>query len=132
VETDWPLLEQCINNIMDNAAKYSFGDTVVRVWGGVQSKGSELVIAVANEGLEVKPDDVQKLKQRGYRGQDAVSATGEGSGIGLWIVDEIMQAHGGRLAITATQNGTTEVRLVFPIIKGVEKLTDAQNLVGRR
>jgi signal transduction histidine kinase len=132
VETDWPLLEQCINNIMDNAAKYSFGDTVVRVWGGVQSKGSELFIAVANEGLEVKPDDVQKLKQRGYRGQDAVSATGEGSGIGLWIVDEIMQAHGGRLAITATQNGTTEVRLVFPIIKGVEKLTDAQNLVGRR
>jgi signal transduction histidine kinase len=132
VEADWPLLEQCINNVMDNAAKYSFDDTVVRVWGGVQAKGAELFIAVANEGLEVKPEDVQKLKQRGYRGQDAVSATGEGSGIGLWIVDEIMQAHGGRLAITATQNGITEVRLVFATIKGVEELSDAQNLVSRR
>jgi signal transduction histidine kinase len=120
VEADWPLLEQCINNIMDNAAKYSFDDTVVRVWGGVQAKGTELFIAVANEGLEVKPEDVQKLKQRGYRGQDAVSATGEGSGIGLWIVDEIMEAHRGRLAVLATKNGVTEVRLVFPIIKGVE------------
>jgi signal transduction histidine kinase len=132
VEADLPLLEQCINNIMDNAAKYSFAETTVRVWGGVQAKGTELFVAVANEGLEVKPEEVQRLKQRGYRGQDAVSATGEGSGIGLWIVDEIMQAHGGRLAIMPTQNGTTEVRLVFPVIKGVEKLTDAQDLVSRR
>jgi len=132
VEADWPLLEQCINNIMDNAAKYSFEQTVVRVWGGVQSKGTEFFISVANDGLEVKPEEVQKLKQRGYRGRDAISATGEGSGIGLWIVDEIMAAHGGRLSITPTQNGITEVRLVFPIIKGVEKLSDAQNPISRR
>ncbi|HVN04734.1 MAG TPA: HAMP domain-containing sensor histidine kinase [Bryobacteraceae bacterium] len=132
VEADWPLLEQSISNIMDNAAKYSFDGTVVRVWGGVQARGAELFIGVANEGLEVKPEEVPLLKQRGYRGRDAVAATGEGSGIGLWIVDEIMQAHGGRLAITPTQNGITEVRLVFPITKGVEKLSDAQDPLGRR
>jgi len=132
VEADWALLEQCINNIMDNAAKYSYDGTVVRVWGGIQARGTELFMAVANEGLEVKPDEAPLLKQRGYRGRDAISATGEGSGIGLWIVDEIMQAHGGRLAITPTQNGITEVRLVFPITKGVEKLSDAQDLASRR
>ncbi|MGA2742444.1 MAG: ATP-binding protein [Bryobacteraceae bacterium] len=132
VEGDWPLLEQCINNILDNAAKYSFEETAVRVWGGVQSKGNEFFISVANDGLEVRPEEAQKLKQRGYRGQDAISATGEGSGIGLWIVDEIMQAHGGKLSITPTQNGITEVRLVLPIVKGVEKLTHAQDLVSRR
>jgi signal transduction histidine kinase len=132
VEADWPLLEQCINNIMDNAAKYSFEETVVKVSGGVQSKGAELFISVANEGFEVKPEEVQRLKQRGYRGNDAISATGEGSGIGLWIVDEIMRAHGGRLSIMPTQHGITEVRLVFPVLRPVERLSDAQDLVGRR
>jgi signal transduction histidine kinase len=132
VEVDWPLLEQCINNVMDNAAKYSFDDTVVQVSGGIQSRGTELFIAVANEGFEVKPDEVPKLKQRGYRADNAVSATGEGSGIGLWIVDEIMRAHGGGLAIMPTRNGITEIRLMFPVTKGVENLSDAQNLISRR
>jgi signal transduction histidine kinase len=91
-----------------------------------------LFIAVANEGFEVKPDEVPKLKQRGYRADNAVSATGEGSGIGLWIVDEIMRAHGGGLAIMPTRNGITEIRLMFPVTKGVENLSDAQNLISRR
>jgi signal transduction histidine kinase len=132
VEADWALLEQCINNIVDNAAKYSFDQTVVSVSGGIQAKGGEFYISVANEGFEVKPDEVPKLKQRGYRSDNAVWATGEGSGIGLWIVDEIMLAHGGMLSIAPTQNGVTEVRLAFPIVKGVEKLTDAQGIASRR
>jgi signal transduction histidine kinase len=133
VESDSALLEQCVNNLLDNAAKYSYDKTTVTVTGGVQSKGTEFYIAVLNEGFEVRPEDVPKLKVRGYRSDKAISATGEGSGIGLWIVDEIMRAHGGNLAITATQNGITEVRLVFPVVKGIENLSDAaQHSAGRR
>jgi signal transduction histidine kinase len=132
VEADWPLLEQCVNNLMDNAAKYSFEGTEVRVTGGIQAKGSEFFISVANEGFEVKPEHVHKLRQRGYRGDLAIQSTGEGSGIGLWIVDEIMKAHGGHLAITPTQNGITDVRLVFPVVKGVDKLSyEAQSSLTR-
>ena len=133
VEGDWALLEQCVNNIMDNAAKYSYDNTTVKISGGVQAKGAEFYISVTNDGFEVKPEEVAKMTRRGYRGDRAISSTGEGSGIGLWIVDEIMLAHGGRLAITPTQNGITDVRLVFPIVKGVDKLSDAaQNSISRR
>jgi signal transduction histidine kinase len=132
VEGDWALLEQCVNNIMDNAAKYSYDHTAVIISGGVQARGTEFYISVVNEGFEVKPEDVPKLKRRGYRGDKAISATGEGSGIGLWIVDEIMRAHGGSLTITPIQNGRTDVRLVFPIVKGVGNLSDAaQNSISR-
>lgn len=133
VEADWPLIEQCVNNLLDNAAKYSFDRTEVRVSGGIQAHGTEFFISVANEGFEVKPEDVPKLKQRGYRADQAIWAAGEGSGIGLWIVDEIMRAHKGYLAITPTQNGITDFRLVFPVTKGLEKLSDeAQDSITRR
>ena len=133
VEVDLALLEQCANNLLDNAGKYSFDNTKVRIFGGTQSGGSEFFISVCNEGLEVRPEDVQRLKQRGQRSDRAIQSAGEGSGIGLWIVDEIMQAHGGRLAITPTTNRVTEVRLVFPVVKGLEALSDeATNSLGRR
>jgi signal transduction histidine kinase len=44
--------------------------------------------------------------------------TGEGSGIGLWIVDHIMKAHEGELIVVpTTSDGITEVKLVFPSIE---------------
>jgi signal transduction histidine kinase len=133
VGADWALLEQCVNNLLDNAGKYSFDGTTVRVSGGVQSRGTEFFISVANQGFEVQPEQVPKMKQRGFRGDQAIWSTGEGSGIGLWIVDEIMNGHGGTLAITPTQNGVTDVRLVFPVVKGTEKLSyEAQSSISRR
>ena len=133
VEVDLALLEQCANNLLDNAGKYSFNNTKVRICGGIQSGGTELFISVANEGIEIGREDAHKLKQRGRRSDRAVQSAGEGSGIGLWIVDEIMQAHGGRLAITPTTKGVTEVRLVFPVVKGLEALSDeAANSLSRR
>ena len=133
IEADWTLIEQCISNLLDNAFKYSFDGTEIRVFGGTQARGTEYFIAVANEGLEVKPEEVHELKKRGYRSQDAISSTGEGSGIGLWIVDQIMRAHGGSLEIAATANGITLVKLVFSVVKGIENLTDAtENLAARR
>ena len=126
VEADIPLIEQCVNNLLDNAAKYSFGQTIVKVSCGVQAKRTEFFISVSNEGFAVKPEDTGKLKKRGYRSEQAVRASGEGSGIGLWIVDEIMRAHGGRLAITPTQNGVNDFRLVFSIVKGIDRFTVIQ------
>jgi signal transduction histidine kinase len=122
VEADLALVEQCVNNLIDNAAKYSYERTDVNVSGGVQPAGSEFFISVKNEGFEVKPEEVKKLKQRGYRSDKAISVTGEGSGIGLWIVDEIMRAHGGQLLIYPTTNGITDFRLLFPVVKGVINL----------
>ena len=129
------MIEQCVNNLLDNAAKYSYDRTKVHVSGGIQAKGEEYYISVSNEGFEVKPEDVAKLKQRGYRSDKAIWSTGEGSGIGLWIVDEIMKAHGGRLAITPTnKNGVTDVRLVLPVYtKGLNHLEEeTKNPTGRR
>lgn len=133
VEADIPLIEQCVANLLDNAAKYSFPRTAVVVSGGAQAKGEEYFVSVANRGFKVAPEQVSMLTKRGYRADQAIWSAGEGSGIGLWIVDKIMKAHGGRLSINPTnKNGITEVRLVFPIKKGIESLAATSEYITSR
>jgi signal transduction histidine kinase len=64
--------------------------------------------------LPIKSNETALCKQREWRSELAESVTSEGSGIGLWIVDEIMKAHGGYLEIVpTTENNQTEVKLIF-------------------
>lgn len=114
VELDRNLLDQAINNLLDNAAKYGYEGTKVQVTAALTK--NRLVIAVVNKGLRLGPSDVEDSKTRGWRSPLAKVTTGEGSGIGLWIVNHIMMAHGGELIVVpTTPEGYTEVRLQFPI-----------------
>jgi signal transduction histidine kinase len=112
-EIDHELVEQAIMNLLDNAAKYSFRDTTVNIYAAVTRAGG-LRITVSNTGLPIKRDDVPLCVQRGWRSPEARKAIGEGSGIGLWIVDNIMRVHGGQLVVTpTTAEGLTEISLIF-------------------
>ena len=114
VEIDHELLEQAINNLLDNAAKYSYPETRIDVTWGL-TRADRFHITVLNKGLQIRPEDVRDVRNRGWRGRLAAVTTGEGSGIGLWIVENIMQAHNGELVvIPTTANGVTEIKLVFP------------------
>ncbi len=113
VFVDRDLFEQTINNLLDNAGKYSYPNSEVKIHGGL-TRSDEFFISVANEGLPIRPLQVKEAVERGWRGDQAQWSTGEGSGIGLWIVDNIMQALKGRLEIIpTTNNDVTQVRLLF-------------------
>jgi signal transduction histidine kinase len=115
VRVDFDLLEQAINCLLDNAAKYSYSNTVVRIYSGLTGS-KRFHITVGNKGLRIRPSEVRDCMKRGWRGEQAKWATGEGSGIGLWIVDYIMKGHFGELVVVPTRaDGYTEVKLVFPI-----------------
>lgn len=111
VEADYDLLVQAISNLLDNAAKYSFPETKVEIYCGLTGK-QNFHITVKNEGLPLH--EAEKCKERNWRGAEAKLVTGEGSGIGLWIVDAIMKAHDGMLIIIPTEKDMTEVKLLFP------------------
>ena len=71
-------------------------------------------ISITNKGLELAGEDVEKCIERGWRGERAVWTTAEGSGIGLWIVRHVMDAHGGQLVIVpTTKDHQTEIKLIF-------------------
>ncbi len=121
VEVDFDLLEQAITNILDNAGKYSFKNTVVDIFGGLTKRGL-FQITVRNEGLKIRSQELKDCVTRLWRGEEAKVTTQEGSGIGLWIVDHIMKAHRGELLIMpTTSDNMTEVKLIFPIL-GVSRV----------
>ncbi|HYP14280.1 MAG TPA: sensor histidine kinase, partial [Bryobacteraceae bacterium] len=115
---DLRLLEQAINNVLDNAGKYSYPNTVVWISVGLMDQSTMLFISTTNMGHPIRGDEVKKVLDRGYRSESAISSTAEGHGIGLWIVQKILEAHKGRVTITPTSpQGVTDVRLVLPKAK---------------
>ena len=112
LQVDKDLLEQAVNGILDNAGKYSYPNTTVRISGG-RTRTDQFFIAIQNTGLELTRHELAKCRERGFRGELAKESTGEGSGLGLWIVDHIMRAHDGELEIISEKQDT-QVRLIFP------------------
>lgn len=111
---DIDLFDQAISNVLDNAGKYSYADTVIKI--SVRLEGRHVCLTVSNIGFRLQPDEARRAVEKGWRGEQAFFSTGEGSGIGLWIVDQILKAHDGALAIRpTTAEGITEVQLYFPL-----------------
>jgi signal transduction histidine kinase len=114
VLVDLDLLEQAVRAILDNAAKYSFEKTVVRIYGAILEGGS-FQLKFQNQGLPIRPEEIALCVQRGWRGENAMLCTAEGSGLGLWLVDNIMRAHNGRIIVNpTTPDGMTEIALILP------------------
>jgi signal transduction histidine kinase len=111
------LIAEALNNVVDNALKYSYDNTRIRVFAHV-GRTQRFFIAVTNSGVVIHPQDIASCKQRFWRGVEAKRFTGEGSGIGLWVVEHIMKALGGELQIIPTRpnDNVTEVRLVFDVV----------------
>jgi signal transduction histidine kinase len=112
VNVDTSFLQQCVGNVLDNAAKYGYEGTRVSISGAVGV--TALTLAVTSTGIPLRPTELPHVVQRNWRSDTARSTTGEGSGLGLWIVDHLIRAMGGRTLIDANAELTT-VRLVLPI-----------------
>ena len=112
IRGDRTFLEQCVGNLLDNAAKYSYEATRVAIGGGLGEGGFS--VRVASSGLPMGPEDVRHCLERNWRGAAASATTGEGSGLGLWIVDNLMRSMRAGVRIS-TDGDRTTVELTFPI-----------------
>ena len=66
-----------------------------------------------DQGRGIAPDDLQKVKQKFFKGKNAV----RGSGIGLAVVDEIVTALGGGVDITSAPEQGTTVSVTLPVYR---------------
>jgi two-component system phosphate regulon sensor histidine kinase PhoR len=105
---DKNLFDRIISNLVDNAQKYSTPGSVVTI--GSEFGMNFLLFRIRNSGIVLREEDVSKAVEKGWRSQEAGWVTGEGSGMGLWIVSEILGQCGGKLALIPTdERGITEV-----------------------
>jgi signal transduction histidine kinase len=111
---DMNLVRQAIAALLDNAGKYSYPNTVVQIYGGLTG-GNRPHITVSSTGHSLSQHEAAHCTDLYWRGDRAKRVTGEGDGIGLWIVRNIMTGHGGDLQVIATdRQGVTQFKLVFP------------------
>ncbi|MCG8526812.1 MAG: GAF domain-containing protein [Opitutales bacterium] len=114
VSVDFALLEQMISNLIDNAGKYSLTATTIVISAGVSQTGKSY-LAVSNNGIGFAKEEISQCIDRHWRSPRA-RLFEEGQGIGLWLVNRIMEAHDGELLIIdPNSEGLTEVRLVFTV-----------------
>jgi signal transduction histidine kinase len=111
---DRTALAQALANLLDNAVKYS-GDSR-RISVGASREENDVAISVRDFGVGIKEEDLERVFERFYRGGDALTRTVKGSGLGLTLVKEIVEAHGGRIsAVSESGKGSTfSIRLPLP------------------
>jgi signal transduction histidine kinase len=120
VEGDGALLVRAIDNLLDNAIKFSPPDSLVELRTGIADDAAEL--CVLDRGPGVASDELPLLFRPFHRG--ANSPLAEGQGLGLAIVRRIAQTHKGEVAAESREGGGLIVRLRLPLAKAPVKEVD--------
>ncbi|GAB7050692.1 SpoIIE family protein phosphatase [Catenuloplanes indicus] len=111
VHVDREMWEKIILNLLSNALKFTFtGGVTVRM----RAAGPVAVIEVADTGVGVPADEIPQLFERFYRVPGVRSRSHEGTGIGLALVRELIEQHGGTVAVTSTPGEGSVFRLTVP------------------
>ena len=93
VEIDTDKMTQVIDNIMNNAIKYSPDGGTITV--SIKTTDEQLILSIADEGLGIPKQDLPKIFDRFYRVDKARSRAQGGTGLGLAIAKEIIKQHQG-------------------------------------
>ncbi|WP_042346760.1 sensor histidine kinase [Bacillus massiliigorillae] len=107
-------LEQIIQNILENALRYTEADGTISLT--LTEEGNNCVLTIEDTGRGISEDHLEKITQRFYRVNKARSRFDGGTGIGLSIVEKLMELHKGQMTIESELHKGTKVILVFPLL----------------
>lgn len=93
-------LEQALLNLVSNAIKFTPHGGEVRI--GIVGVGESVAISVADTGIGIDPDDLDRIFDRFFRTKTATDAAIKGSGLGLAIARRMIEAQNGQLRVTST------------------------------
>jgi len=112
VRADEAALAMALRNLIDNAIKYSPGQSAVHVdWA--QAAG-RVAIRVSDSGLGIPQSEQQKVFQKFVRGEAAMNANVKGTGVGLSMVQQIVLGHGGEIRLESRVGQGSTFTMVLP------------------
>lgn len=117
---DGDLLFQAILNLLDNAVKYSPSPADITVT--FEQKATNIIIQISDKGIGISPEDVERVFERFYAVDKSHSRSMGGSGLGLSIVERIIERHGGTASVTSILGHGSTFTLTLPI--RTEELSD--------
>jgi NtrC-family two-component system sensor histidine kinase KinB len=110
-EGDEELMTQVVRNLAENAAKYSPGGGTITL--GAVATGPEMTVSVRDEGPGIAPEQQERIFERFHR-----ASTGtQGMGLGLYLCQRLVEAHGGRIWVESVPGAGTTFRFTIPIVQ---------------
>lgn len=106
-------MTQVLNNLLDNAYKYSGESKQIRV-KGAQVNG-HVNISVSDDGCGIKTQDLPHIFEKFYRAGDELTRTVKGSGIGLALVKQIIEDHNGKINVESSPGTGSTFTISLPI-----------------
>lgn len=112
---DADLLELAVMNLLDNAAKYSQQPTRIKVTIETLPEQDQIKLVVSDNGMGIPPEDLEHIFQRFYTVNKAHSRQLGGSGLGLSIVETIIEKHFGKISVTSQLGVGTTFTILLPL-----------------
>ncbi len=115
VLADETRLHQIVLNLIDNAIKYSMPGTVVEIDFKIQ--GDELVTTVSDHGVGISKNQLDRLFTKFGRIFNPLSIQAGGTGLGLYIVKNLVESHNGHIWVTSQEGKGSKFHFSLPIAK---------------
>jgi signal transduction histidine kinase len=123
---DPALLTTAIGNILANAIKYSQAGSPVTI--AAAEHGSSIDITVADRGSGIAPEEMEAIFARFQRGSNALTSIG--SGLGLYVARQIIEGHGGTIAVASERGAGSVFTLRLPRVPGQARPAPAAAWIG--
>ncbi|TRZ68940.1 MAG: PAS domain S-box protein [Methanothrix sp.] len=115
---EWPMvhvdrlrIEEVLINLIENSIKYMGDQEHPQIDLGYRSDGDETAFFVRDNGMGIDPDQLEKVFELFYK----IDGGSEGTGVGLTIVNRIIEVHGGRMWIESEKGQGCTIYLTLPL-----------------
>ena len=117
VKADVFRIEQVLDNLLSNALKFSSEGGIVKVVMKPDLSSGTLEVSVSDGGPGIQAEDLPYIFERFYQGRTKAKLAAPGSGLGLALAKNVVEAHGGRIWIESEAKKGTTVRFVLLLTK---------------
>lgn len=111
VSADLGHLRSIIQNLVENAIRYSFPRTTIKL--KTENKGKKLLFSCTNEGIGIPKEKQKFIFAKFFRSKNAVSKQASGTGLGLYITKEMVTTNNGRVWFESEPNEETVFYVEF-------------------
>jgi two-component system sensor histidine kinase CiaH len=107
------LLQMLVNNLLDNALKYSPKESPVKI--SLTEAGKRIELTVSDEGFGVADSEKKKIFDKFYRSGDENTRKAKGTGLGLYLCKKIVESHNGYISVTDNYPSGSNFAASFPV-----------------
>ena len=112
MDVDPTYFRMAVENIIDNASKYTPKHGKIKVL--ISKVESFVKISIQDTGVGIEQEDIKKIFTKFTRLPNKLSAKDDGSGLGLYWVEKIIELHRGRIEVESTINQGTTFNIFIP------------------